>query len=104
MSAPNRARRPLFQLGRIVATRFALSAVPNHQRMDCLIRHVTGDFGCVCSDDAELNREAIKNGDRILSAYPIDPSKPSQGFGDNTLWIITEADRSVTTFLLPCEY
>ncbi len=40
----------------------------------------------------------------ILSAYPIDPDKRSKGYGDNTLWIITEADRSVTTFLLPDEY
>jgi hypothetical protein len=37
-------------------------------------------------------------------AYAIDPSKPCEGFGDNTLWIITEADRSVTTFLFPSEY
>jgi hypothetical protein len=36
--------------------------------------------------------------------YPIDPAKPCEGFGDNTLWIITEGDRSVTTFLLPDEY
>ena len=36
--------------------------------------------------------------------HPIDPAKPCKGFGDNTLWIITEGDRSVTTFLLPDEY
>ena len=36
----------------------------------------------------------MKDGSRILSAYPIDPSKPSKGFGQNTFWIITEADRS----------
>jgi hypothetical protein len=46
----------------------------------------------------------LKGGSRILSAYPIDPAKPCKGFGDNTLWIITEADRSATTFLLPDEY
>jgi hypothetical protein len=40
----------------------------------------------------------------FLSAYPIDPAKPCKGFGDNTLWIITEGDRSATTFLLPSEY
>jgi hypothetical protein len=39
-----------------------------------------------------------------LSAYPIDPGKSCEGFGGNCLWIITEADRSVTTFLLPHEY
>ena len=42
-------------------------------------------------------------GFRILSAYAIDEAKPCKGFGENTLWIITEADRSVTT-LLPLEY
>jgi hypothetical protein len=46
----------------------------------------------------------VKAGPRILSAYPINETKPCKGYGDNTLWIITEADRSVTTFLLPEEY
>ena len=50
------------------------------------------------------NRRAVEAGDRILSAYAIDPEKPCAGFGDNCLWIITEADRSVTTILLPDEY
>jgi hypothetical protein len=40
----------------------------------------------------------------MLSAYALDVSKPCEGFGPNTLWIITEADRSVTTLLLPGEY
>ena len=52
----------------------------------------------------ETNREAIRDGFRILSAYPIDPKQPCKGFGENCVWIITEADRSVTTFLLPSEY
>jgi hypothetical protein len=63
-----------------------------------------GDWGCVCDADKRTNDLALKHGDRILSAYPIDPSQPSQGYGDNTLWIITEWDRSVTTALLPEEY
>ena len=64
-----------------------------------------GDWGTVCKEDAASNREAVRVGSRrILSAYPIDPAKPCKGFGDNTLWIITEGDRSVTTFLLPDEY
>ena len=50
------------------------------------------------------NEEALTLGHRLLSAYPIDPAKPCRGFGSNTLWIITEADRSATTFLLPDEY
>jgi hypothetical protein len=58
----------------------------------------------VCEEDWETNDAALKAGDRILSAYAIDLSLPCEGFGENTLWIITEADRSVTTFLLPKEY
>jgi hypothetical protein len=58
----------------------------------------------VDDEDKTTNNEAVKSGYRVVSAYPIDPAKPSQGFGENTLWIITEADRSVTTFLLPDEY
>ena len=45
-----------------------------------------------------MNDASLTDGSRILSAYPIDPAKPSKGYDENTLWIITEADRSVTTF------
>ena len=71
---------------------------------DYLTRHSIGDWGQVCREDWDANDKAVEDGSRILSAYPIDAAKPCKGFGDNTLWIITEADRSVTTFLLPDEY
>jgi hypothetical protein len=93
-----------FPLGSIVATPGALDACSHEHRLACLARHVHGDWGCVGSEDAASNAEALREGFRILSAYPIDPSKPCKGFGDNCLWIITEADRSATTFLLPDEY
>ena len=70
----------------------------------CLTRHAGGDWGLVCKEDAASNDRALKEGGRILSSYALDPAKPSKGFGDNTLWIITESDRSATTFLLPSEY
>jgi hypothetical protein len=96
--------QPRFELGQIVATPGAIEAcTPDHFRR-CLSRHLTGDWGCVCPDDALQNEAALSEGSRILSAYAIDPAKPSEGFGKNTLWIITEADRSATTFLLPGEY
>ena len=79
------------------------ACTPDHL-LQCLTRHGQGDWGSVCVEDAATNNEALQEGLRILSAYPIDPAKPCKGFGDNTLWIITEADRSVTTFLLPEEY
>jgi hypothetical protein len=96
--------RPSFELGLIVATPGALAATTDAQRRHYLARHSIGDWGHVCREDWEANDEAVRSGDRILSAHPIDAAKPCKGFGANTLWIITEADRSVTTLLLPDEY
>ena len=94
----------LFEFGQIVSTPGALAAVTPEYLIQCLRRHITGDWGCCCDEDKATNDEAVTAGLRILSAYPLDPAKPCKGWGDNTLWIITEADRSVTTFLLPSEY
>ena len=94
----------LFAIGRLVATPGALEACPPEHLQACLARHVRGDWGEVCAEDRKSNFEALFSGGRVLSAYPIDPAKPCKGFGANCLWIITEADRSATTFLLPGEY
>lgn len=94
----------MFPLGHIVATTGAHDATTHAYRIECLTRHVTGDWGCVCDEDRATNDEAVKLGNRNLSSYPLDPALPCKGWGDNTLWIITEADRSVTTVLLPDEY
>lgn len=96
--------KKLFRLGDIVITQGARWACTDHHLMYCLARHLKGDWGNVCKEDAATNNAAVKNGDRILSAYAIDPARPAKGYGENCLWIITEADRSVTTFLLPSEY
>lgn len=95
---------PLFPLGEIVATPGALEACNPVHLTRCLGRHSRGDWGNVCDEDRATNDEAVSAGFRILSAYAIDPAKPAKGYGENCLWIITEADRSVTTFLLPSEY
>lgn len=99
----NTAYKP-FPLGRIVATPDALEAVENSRILECLARHAKGDWGNVCAEDAELNNRATHRGTRILSAYSIDPAKPCEGYGDNCIWIITEADRSSTCVLLPSNY
>ena len=96
--------QPRFELGQIVCTPGALEACSTIRLQQCLIRHMTGDWGSVSEEDRDENNRALIEGSRILSAYPVDPTKPSEGFGENTLWIITEADRSATTFLLPDEY
>ena len=93
-----------FALGQIVATRGALDSVPPARIRDGLSRHARGDWGTVCAEDGVRNTEATREGLRIVSAYPIDPSKPALGYGSNVFWIITEADRSATTILLPDEY
>jgi hypothetical protein len=60
-----------------------------------LARHVTGDWGDLSADDKKENDYSVTRSLRIFSAY---------GTGDSKLWIITEADRSVTTILRPDEY
>ena len=85
-----------FSLGQIVATPNALEQVPNLDIMQALARHQRGDWGEVCKDDKNANDLALVGGTRLLSAYR---TKAGVKF-----WIITEADRSVTTVLLPEDY
>jgi hypothetical protein len=59
--------------------------------------------GAICTEDKALNNQALVEGERDLSAYAIDESRHAKGYGDNCLWIITERNRSLTTFLLPDE-
>jgi hypothetical protein len=94
-----KALNALFPLGQIVATPGALSALGGEGiSSDALLtRHVSGDWGELSEDDRRENELSIKEGFRILSAYKL----PRTGA---KLWIITEADRSVTTLLLPDEY
>lgn len=63
-----------------------------------LKRHLTGDWGTLDQEDWNTNQRALKFGDRLLSSYDIDAGDESR------LWIITEADRSSTTLLLPSDY
>jgi hypothetical protein len=102
LSHPSRVQ-PLFELGRIVATPGALEACPSVFLQKCLARHVTGDWGCVCRQDELQNSISVTEGWPMFSAYVIDRAKPSTGYGPNTLWIKTSADRSVTTLHLPHE-
>ena len=87
----------LFKLGMIVATPGAAELMEKAGASPArlLQRHVTGDWGDVCKEDCEENELSVREGFRILSSYRV---------GGEKLWIITEADRSVTTFLLPDEY
>ena len=87
-----------FSLGRVVATPGALKALEeaNQNPLEFLERHQAGDWGELCEEDIRENEFSVLNGFRILSAY--------RTRNDVKIWVITEADRSVTTLLLPHEY
>ena len=90
---------PRFQMGQIVATPGALAALETAgvPPLELLQRHVHGDWGCLDDEDRQANEEALRSGERILSAYVLTLTKEK-------IWIITEADRSSTCLLLPDEY
>ena len=91
-----------FNPGQFVATPAVLAAVPRSLIFAAIARHVEGDWGDVCEADKRANNRALRDGERLLSAYHAksgnDPKR------DVKFWIITEADRSATTVLLPSDY
>jgi hypothetical protein len=84
-----------FLPGKIVITRGALAALSVEAVQTALRRHLAGDWGAVDAHDAAENDLSLQQGFRLLSAY---------SDGNTRFWIITEADRSATTILLPSEY
>lgn len=94
----NRTNPVSFPLGRVVATRGALAALERagEPPLRYLARHAIGDWGEVGPEDWQENELSLREGYRLLSAY-------TTSAGDK-LWIITEADRSATTILLPEDY
>jgi len=86
----------IFELGQIVITTHALEVLDPESMLSGLRRHAKGDWGEVCAEDWAENELSLKEGFRLLSAY-------TDGNGVK-FWIITEADRSVTTILLPEHY
>lgn len=92
----------LFILGDIVATPGALAALHQHcaegaaYGVKLLSRHVTGDWAELDPQDQQENCFSVAHGLRVFSSYTI-----AEGV---KIWVITEADRSVTTLLLPSEY
>jgi hypothetical protein len=90
--------KPLFTLGQTVATPGALDALiaAGQSPAEFLDQHVHGRWGDVCESDRQANDDAVRHGERILSAY-----RTNRGV---KLWVITEADRSSTCILLPDEY
>jgi hypothetical protein len=87
-----------FPLGQVVATPGVLAALESSGEtpQQFLRRHASGDWGDVSAEDHQANEASLAGGARLLSSY-----RTSLG---TKIWIITEADRSVTTLLLPDEY
>ena len=84
-----------FLLGHVVSTPGALEFVSRDQMVAALSRHIQGDWGDMDADDRAENERRLKEGLRLFSSY--------RTRGGIKFWIITEADRSVTTVLLPDE-
>ncbi len=92
-------------LGNVFVTPAAHAAITPQRQADFLNRHASGDWGVIDDDNRAANGAAMKNGEVILSAYPIDQSNPCKGFREDCcIWVMTEADRSHTTIFLPSEY
>jgi hypothetical protein len=89
---------PLFPPGRLVATPGALGLLEqtNKSPLEFLSRHLRGDWGDLDQEDKTENELSLKYGFRLLSSYHLTDTE--------MIWIITEADRSVTTLFLPEEY
>ena len=85
-----------FPLGQVVITRNALEAIPAGEVRGALARHAAGDWGELCDEDRHENELALDRRRRLFSAY-----RAADG---TRFWVITEADRSVTTVLLPQDY
>ena len=85
-----------FRCGKIVTTANALSRLTQEEILLGIQRHQAGDWGDVDDDDRQANERALIEGTRLFSVYHT---------GNSTrFWITTEADRSVTTVMLPEDY
>ena len=87
-----------FAMGRLLATPGALKALEEAGQAPfrLLVRHQSGDWGDLSEADRRLNDEALVHKTRLFSAYRLKTGVK--------VWVITEADRCATTFLLPSEY
>jgi hypothetical protein len=91
-------QEPMFALGQVVATPGALSAMTELgiAPLSLIHRHVRGDWRDLGANDQQQNWLAIRSGLRVFSSHKIGTS--------TKIWIITEADRTSTTLLLPEDY
>jgi hypothetical protein len=98
MSRIHEPRVPLFSLGMVVRTPGAVQALEaaGQRPEEFVDRHAHGDWGDVPEADKHENDFSLTYGFRILSSYTTSAGE--------RIWVLTEADRSATTILLPDEY
>lgn len=96
MIATNQA--PKFNPGQVVATQGVAKLFNERPGLAASLfhRHVTGDWGDCSARDKKINEDALEHGARLMSVFKLDNGP--------TVWAITEADRSVCTFLFPEDY
>ena len=99
---------PIFKLGQICWTHGINERIIEDENftkfvLDSLKRHATGDWGDIGLEDWQENEIALNQTLRLFSVY-INPKNNSDDKDNESIWIITEADRSVTTILFPEEY
>jgi len=82
----------------LVATPGALAALQKEGQSpaEFLSLHVRGQWGDIPEEDRQENEYSLEHGFRLLSSYRTKPNE--------TIWVVTGSDRSVTTLLLPSEY
>jgi hypothetical protein len=102
MSRSSSVRRSVaqFELGRRIVAPGAREELVGQSIMDAFSRHAKGDFGDICNEDFDANLDAIVEGLRIVSVYQCDNTQGAK----SKVYVITEADRSMTTLLLAEEY
>jgi len=83
-----------------MATPAATELCSRRYLLECLYRHLRGDWGELSEHDVQANERALLDGERLLSVYPLETGGSDAG----RLWVLTEADRSATTLLLPSDY
>ena len=83
----------VFRLGRIAVTPNALESLTQADIFSGIQRHQAGDWGNLTDNNRAANDRALAEGGRIVSAY--------NAMNGTRFWLITEADRSATTILLP---
>lgn len=84
-----------FELGKVCATRAVAECFNQYTLVELLNRYCCGDWGNLCDEDKQANLHAIAHGGRILACYDVE---------EESLYVITETDRSTTTILFTYEY